>query len=66
MAAFHGISTQDVNDDQIVEEDDKTNLLTLLMFEFFLHRIAFLCICIPCICDLSSSLGLVTLVAPWV
>ena len=37
MAAFHGISTQDVNEEQIAEEDDKTNPLTLLMFE---------CICI--------------------
>ena len=37
MAAFHGKSTQDVNEDQIAEEDDKTNPLTLLMFE---------CICI--------------------
>ena len=65
MAAFHGISTQDVNEDQIAEEDDKTNPLTLLMFEC-LHINTFLCICILCICDLSSSLGLVTLVAPWV
>ena len=37
MAAFNGLSTEDVNEDQIAEEDDKTNPLTLLMFK---------CICI--------------------
>ena len=37
MAAFHGISIQDVNEDQVAEEDDETNPLTMLMFE---------CICI--------------------
>ena len=37
MAAFNGLSTEDVNEDQIAKEDDKTNPLTLLMFE---------CICI--------------------
>ena len=63
MAAFHRISTQDVNEDQIAEEDDKTNPLTLLMFKCICIELHF---CILCICDLSSSLGLVTLVAPWV
>ena len=51
MAAFHGISTQDVNEDQIAVENDKTNPLTLLMFK---------CICIELHCFVFVSFVFVT------